>query len=159
MTDYDYDLGSHSFPVTTRSAEAQAWFDRGLLWCYGFNHEEALRCFERAAAADPECAMAHWGQAYAIGPNYNKDWEAFEPQELVDSVGSARAAVARAARRWRKRARTVERALIEALAARFPEDSRPEDCAPWSDAYAAAMREVYARHGDDPTSPRCSPRR
>jgi hypothetical protein len=25
--------------------------------------------------------MAYWGQAYAIGPNYNKDWEAFEPQE------------------------------------------------------------------------------
>jgi hypothetical protein len=79
--DYDYDLGSHSFPVTTGSAEAQAWFDRGLLWCYGFNHEEALRCFGRAAAADPACAMAYWGQAYAIGPNYNKDWEAFEPQE------------------------------------------------------------------------------
>ena len=96
MTDYGYDLGSHSWPVTTASAEAQTWFDRGLIWCYGFNHEEGLACFRRSAAADPGCAMAYWGQAYAIGPNYNKDWEAFEPQELVDSVGTAHAAIATA---------------------------------------------------------------
>ena len=148
VTDYDYDLGSHSFPVTTGSADAQGWFDRGLLWCYGFNHEEALRCFGRAAAADPACAMAYWGQAYAIGPNYNKDWEAFEPQELINSVGSAHVAVARAGE-LAEACSEVERSLIGALAARFPEDTPPEECAPWSDAYAAAMREAYSRHGDD----------
>ena len=67
MSDY-YDLGSYRRPVTTASPEAQTWFDRGLLWCYGFNHEEAVRCFERAAEADPGCAMAYWGIAYAVGP-------------------------------------------------------------------------------------------
>ena len=36
--------------------------------------------------------MAHWGIAYAIGPNYNKDWDAFEPEELIETVGAARAA-------------------------------------------------------------------
>ncbi len=41
MDEY-YDLGGHSFPVTTSSAEAQLWFDRGLLWTYGYNHEEAI---------------------------------------------------------------------------------------------------------------------
>lgn len=55
-----YDLGTFSRPVTTSSAQAQLWFDRGLAWAYGFNHEEAVACFE-AAAADPGCAMAHWG--------------------------------------------------------------------------------------------------
>lgn len=56
-----YDLGSHGRPVTTDSAEAQLWFDRGLVWTYAFHHEEAVACFEKAAAADPDCAMAHWG--------------------------------------------------------------------------------------------------
>ncbi|MCO5176251.1 MAG: tetratricopeptide repeat protein [Thermomicrobiales bacterium] len=68
MTDY-YDLGSHSRSITTTSPEAQRWFDRGLIWTYGFNHGEALRCFKRAIRADPSCAMAYWGVAYAGGPH------------------------------------------------------------------------------------------
>ena len=60
MTDY-YDLGTHGRKVTTSSAEAQVWFDRGLVWCYAYNHDEALRCFRRASELDPRCAMAQWG--------------------------------------------------------------------------------------------------
>ena len=93
---YEYDLGRYSRPVSTSSPDAQAWFDRGLAWSYGFNHEEAVRCFQRAVDADPACAMAHWGIAYAMGPNYNKDWVAFEPDELIEMVALARAAVERA---------------------------------------------------------------
>src|SRR4029077_7626280 len=95
MAEY-YDLGSYHRLVSTTSEEAQLWFDRGLVWCYGFNHEEAVRCFQRAVEIDPACAMAHWGIAYAIGPNYNKDWVAFEPAELADAVATAHAAVAAA---------------------------------------------------------------
>jgi tetratricopeptide (TPR) repeat protein len=78
MSDY-FDLGGYERRVTTSSAEAQVWFTRGLVWAYGFNHEEAAACFERAIEADPDCALAHWGLAYALGPNYNKPWEAFDP--------------------------------------------------------------------------------
>ena len=53
-----FDLGGYSFPVTTQATEAQTWFDRGILWTYGYNHEEAVTCFERAIDADPKCAMA-----------------------------------------------------------------------------------------------------
>ncbi len=95
VSDY-YDLGGFGRPVSTASEEAQVWFDRGLVWCYGFNHEEAVRCFQRAVELDPDCAMAHWGIAYAIGPNYNKDWVAFDADELVDAVATAHAAVAKA---------------------------------------------------------------
>ena len=56
-----FDLGGYGFPVTTQSTEAQTWFDRGILWTYGYNPEEAVTCFERAIDADPKCAMAHWG--------------------------------------------------------------------------------------------------
>ncbi len=62
MSDY-YDLGTHSCPVTTSSDQAQLWFDRGLVWTYGYNHEEAVVCFQRALEHDPDCALAHWGVA------------------------------------------------------------------------------------------------
>ena len=79
--DYRYDLGTYRRPVTTGSEKAQAWFDRGLAWSYGYNHEEAVACYRRALDADPGCAMAWWGVAYAAGPNYNKPWEAFDEED------------------------------------------------------------------------------
>ena len=54
----------------------------GLVWAYAFNHEEALACFERALAADPNLWVARWGIAYVVGPNYNKGWDAFDPVDL-----------------------------------------------------------------------------
>ena len=78
MADY-FDLGGYTRAVTTASTPARAWFTRGLLWAYAFNHEEAARCFERAIAADQDFALGYWGLAYALGPNYNKPWEAFGP--------------------------------------------------------------------------------
>ena len=56
-----YDLGSFHRAVTTASRDAQVWFDRGLTWCYAFNHEQAAECFNQAIAHDPTCAMAYWG--------------------------------------------------------------------------------------------------
>jgi tetratricopeptide (TPR) repeat protein len=143
-----YDLGAHSRPVSTASDEAQRWFDRGLVWCYGFNHEEAARCFERAATADPGLAMAHWGIAYAIGPNYNKAWDAFGADELADAVATARAEVATAAA-LATGATPVERALIDALGTRFATAGGDDDFAGRDAAYAAAMRDVYRRFPED----------
>ena len=48
--DYGYDLGTYSLPVRAATPEAQRWFDRGLNWTYGFNHEEAVVCFKKAIA-------------------------------------------------------------------------------------------------------------
>ena len=66
-----YSLGGFHREITTSSPDAQLWFDRGLALSYAFNHEEAIRCFEEAAEADPGCAMAFWGIGYASGPNIN----------------------------------------------------------------------------------------
>ena len=66
MTTY-YNLGSYSRPITTTSPLTQLWFDRGLIWCYGFNHEEASRCFHRALSHDPDCALAYWGIGIPAG--------------------------------------------------------------------------------------------
>ena len=66
-------LGSHRHPIATTSPEAQKLFDQGFTLVFAFNHEEALRSFQRAAELDPRAAMPHWGIAWAIGPNYNLD--------------------------------------------------------------------------------------
>ena len=154
MSDY-FDLGSYTRRVTTGAPAAQTWFTRGLLWAYGFNHEEAIACFERAVEADPGCVMAYWGLAYALGPNYNKPWEAFAPEEASASVSRARAALAAAEGRA-ERAAPVERALVGALASRYPvaglaaaELVADADGAAWNAGYAGAMREVYRAYPDD----------
>ena len=143
-----YDLGTYSRPVTTASAEAQRWWDRGLIWVYGYNHEEAIVCFEKALQADPGCAMAHWGIAYSIGPNYNKPWEAFEPDEKPEAIGMALKAVTAAAAAA-EMASPVERALIEAIAYRYPDDAAIDSFDPWNDAYADAMRRVHRDFSGD----------
>ena len=149
MSDYAYDLGSYRRPVTTRSAEAQAWFDRGLAWTYGYHHEEAIACFRRAIDADPGCAMAWWGVGYAVGPNYNKPWEAFDDEDAARSLETAHHAVARATELARD-GTAGERALIRALACRYPSPLPLDDMGPWNDEYAAAMRAVHAGHAGDP---------
>src|SRR5580658_535978 len=141
MSEY-FDLGSYAREVTTSSVQARRWFTRGLIWTYSFNHEEAASCFERAIEADPGCALAHWGLAYALGPNYNKPWEAFDPADLSSSVSRAftasQAAAARAAG-----ASPVERALVHAVAFRYPSAEPAGDCTAWNASYADAMRSVY----------------
>lgn len=143
-----YDLGTHTRPVTTSSPSAQTWFDRGLVWAYAFHHEEAISCFEAAAAADADCAMAYWGIAYALGPNYNKPWEFFEGEELARTVERAHAAVERAHAKA-DGATPVERALIRALRDRYPQAEAVEDLSVWNEAYADSMRAVHALAPDD----------
>ena len=147
MTAY-YDLGQYSRPVTTKSADAQAWFDRGLIWCYGYNHEEAVCCFRKAAEYDPSCAMAYWGVSYAAGPNYNKQWKAFDPIDLKRSLDTAHEA-ARQALELVDGASPMEQALIRPLAQRYPSNDPGEVTPIWNDEYANAMREVYRAHRDD----------
>ena len=148
-TQYDYDLGTCSFRVSTCSAEAQRWFDRGLVWCYAFAHEEAVRCFRRAAGHDPECAMAWWGIGYASGPYYNKPWEKFDPVDLATTLSAVRSAAREALDRIAS-TDPVERALIEALARRYPSSEPTGDFDRWNDDYADAMRDVYRSFPNDP---------
>src|SRR5689334_19285163 len=58
-------------PISTKNPLAQNFFDQGLRYIYSFNHEEAARSFQRATELDPNSAMAYWGIAEAVGPNYN----------------------------------------------------------------------------------------
>lgn len=151
-----YDLGSYHRSVTANNSEAQAWFERGLVWSYAFNHEESAACFERAIELDPECAMAYWGLAYALGPNYNKPWDFFEGRELETTVEKTHRAVKQAAETSQK-ASPVESAIIQALKFRYPRshlsDDEVSDVAAWkhvwNEDYAKAMGAVYHAYPSD----------
>ena len=134
MDGYDYDLGDYSSKITTSSEAAQVWFDRGLTWVYGFNHEEAIVCFQEALKADPSCALAYWGVAYAIGPNYNKAWEMFEPAEREQALATAHQAIADGLAL--ENCTDAERALLTALHQRYPTDPTIDDFDPFNDAFA-----------------------
>jgi tetratricopeptide (TPR) repeat protein len=143
-----YNLGSYSRPVETATAQAQLWFDRGLVWAYAFNHGEAISCFEKALNLDPSLALARWGIAYAIGPNYNKAWDAFDPVDLTVSLARARMELTLAAQ---THATPAEQGLIAALTTRFPTDN-PEDTEALESghtAYADAMLELSKAYPDD----------
>lgn len=150
MTNEYFDLGSYSRPITTHSAQCQTWFDRGLIWCYGFNQEEGARCFQRALEYDDECAMAWWGVAYGKGPFYNRVWEAFPPTDRAALIAECHQAVQRALQ-YSHHAAPVEQALIQALAQRYQceQVASDYDFSQWDDAYALGMQTAYAAFPTD----------
>lgn len=139
-----YDIDVYARRVTTASPDAQLWFNRGLVWTYAYFHDEAVACFERAIAADPSCAMAHWGVAYAAGPNYNMPWERRDRKMRAATAETCHRAT-QSALALVDKVTPFERALIEALPARYPQPvpDEVEVMRRWNDAYADAMRTVY----------------
>src|SRR5262245_44698993 len=83
-------LGEIHHPVSTTNTEAQRFFDQGLALVYGFNHDEAVRSFKRAAELDLSLAMAYWGVALALGPNINMPVDAEREKAAYDAVQKAR---------------------------------------------------------------------
>jgi tetratricopeptide (TPR) repeat protein len=134
-------LGDLHHPVSTTNAEAQQFFDQGLRLIYAFNHEEAARSFQHAAELDPTLAMAYWGVAEAVGPNYNDPASAERFRE-------AHAAIQKAVD-LSSGASTSEKAYIAAMAKRFPADPHA-DLHKAAEEYHDAMRQVMNQFPDDP---------
>jgi len=147
-----FSLGPYTRSISTRSDEAQTWFNRGLNWCYAFHHKEAIRCFEKTVEIDPDCAMGYWGIAYATGPYYNIPWAKMSPTgrpvAIATTHENALKAVEIAAASG---ASPVEQALCGALARRFQASAVDdlEILGQWDDDYADAMRAVYRDFPED----------
>jgi tetratricopeptide (TPR) repeat protein len=135
-------LDQYRYPISTRNAQAQRYFNQGLLLSYGFNHAEAARSFREAARLDPNCAMCYWGTALVLGPNINAGMD----KEAVPQAWEALQTAIRLSQRPSTSPR--EKALIQALAKRYT--SQPvEDRKPLDLAYAKAMRQVMKRYPAD----------
>ena len=133
-------LGDLHHPVSTSNPQAQQFFDQGLRLIYAFNHDEAGHSFQRAAELDPKLAMAHWGIAEAVGPNYNDPAsdDRFKAahdaiQKALDLSGNGSA---------------IEKVYIEAMAKRFPGDPKA-DRRKAAEDYRDAMRELVKQYPDD----------
>ena len=145
-----FDLGSYSRNVSTDCEDARSWFNRGLIWCYGFNQEEGVRCFEKVIEIDPDCAMGYWGIAYASGPFYNKPWEWYGEIERIDAIALCREYALKASK-LKAGAAPVEQALIDALCVKHPaaQAGSAVELEHWTQQYADAMRGVYSEFNDD----------
>ncbi|MEP2689830.1 hypothetical protein [Maribacter dokdonensis] len=129
------------FPVTTNDRLAQKYINQGMVLAYGFNHAEAARSFYYATKLDPDCAMAYWGFAYVLGPNYNAGMELDNYQRAYDAVQKAKELAS-------KNASQKEKDLINALSKRyvqFPVEDRSE----LDLEYSNALREVYNKYSYD----------
>jgi tetratricopeptide (TPR) repeat protein len=133
-------MGAYHHPIHTRSVEAQQFFDQGLTLYYGFNHDEAIRSFERAAELDPMSPMPWWGKALSLGRNYNRD----EEPELQKAAYQA----LQKALELAKNAPENERDYVTALAARYSADPAA-DHKKFAVAYKNAMGELMRHYPDD----------
>ena len=155
--DYPFQVVAHRPAFLAGSGDhagkgaAAEWCARGFGWLYAFNYEEAAHCFRAAAAADDAMALAWWGAAIAGGPFMNMPWDWFTDAEKAHTLPTCHAAVQQARQRSAG-APPVVRALIDALARRFPSPDVPSDTilAVWERAYADAMATVYGSFADDP---------
>ena len=135
-------LGKINFPVSTGNAEAQAYFNQGVGFAYGFNHAAAIASFRAAQRLDPDCAMCWWGEALAYGPNINAP--------ITPDANTLALKAMERAQQLSSRVTAPERALIMALGKRYSADPQAQR-ADLDGAYADAMLVVsrfYPQHDD-----------
>ncbi len=134
-------LGHHHHTISTKSPDAQRFFDQGLTLVFGFNHEEAARAFRRASELDPQSAMAFWGIALALGPCINlTDVDPPHEKAAYEAVQKALSLAPGGTIR--------ERDYIHALTTRYSPDPKV-DLRKLDAEYANAMRELSKRYPDD----------
>ena len=132
--------GDLHHPVSTSNPEAQKFFDQGLRLIYAFNHAEAARSFEQAAKLDPTMAMAYWGIAEAVGPNYNDPADPGRYKQAHAAIQKAGDLAVNAS--------PSEKAYIAAMAVRFPADPNADHRLS-AERYRNAMGDLVKQFPDD----------
>jgi hypothetical protein len=133
-------IGHVHWAVSTKNAEAQKFFDQGMNYLYGFNHESAVRSFQRATQLDPELAMGYWGASLALGPNINLDVDPDREKQGFDGIQAALAHSGHASAK--------ERALVAALEKRYSNDPKA-DLKKLAADYSVAMGALTKQYPDD----------
>jgi tetratricopeptide (TPR) repeat protein len=134
-------MGTLHHAIHTSNPEAQKFFDQGLTLVYGFNHEQAIRSFERASELDPAAAMPYWGKALALGPNYNADIDLEREKGPYATILKAKELAAAGPEN--------ERDYVSALARRYSDDPKA-DLKKLALDYANAMRDLAHKYPNDP---------
>jgi len=133
-------LDAVNYPITTSNPLVQRYFNQGMVLSYGFNHAEAARSFYYATKLDPSCAMAFWGYAYVLGPNYNAGMEDDNYERAYEAIQTAI--------KLATKVTAKEKALIETMALRYAKNP-PEDRLPLDIKYSKAMKVLYDTYPED----------
>jgi peroxiredoxin len=124
--------GNVTLKITTKSAEAQKFFDQGLGQLHGFWYFEAERSFRQAAALDPDCAMPYWGMAMANREN-NKRGRGFMAEAVKRKAGVT----------------PREAAWIDALDNYIGHDDKPRDDGQRRSQYVRALEDMVHDHPEE----------
>ena len=137
------EVGSLDFPTSARSEEAQRHFLRGVAILHSFGWKQAIEQFQAAQAAEPDFALAYWGETLSYnhplfggGPNLDEE----NPRAVLARLGPDRAA--RAARAPTDR----ERGFLEAVEVLWSEEGTYDERRV---GYMEAMGRLYDRYPDD----------
>lgn len=133
-------MGDLHHPVSTTNQTAQRFFDQGLTFVFGFNHDAAIRSFNRALEYDSNLAMAHWGIGLALGPNINLPVSAEAEKAAYDATQRAVALGANATQ--------PEKDYIQALATRYS-IAPNADLKALDKNYSEAMKRLVEKYPDD----------
>lgn len=128
------------YPITTKGTLAQRYFNQGMALAYAFNHAEAARSFHYATKLDPSCAMAFWGFAYVLGPNYNAGMEPDNYERAYEAIQKAKELSVNVSEK--------ERLFIDAMALRYSKEP-PEDRSQLDTQYSEALASLYDKYPND----------
>ncbi|MEO5860326.1 MAG: hypothetical protein ABIR33_15435 [Pyrinomonadaceae bacterium] len=136
----DDGLGGIDHSVTTKNADAQKFFNQGLMYLYAFNHAEAINSFRHAAELDPDMAMAYWGVALGLGSNYNITADKAQLTEAYSTLQKAMSLGGKTSE--------AERDYIAALSKRYSADAA-SDREKLGNDYTEAMKSLVGKYPDD----------
>ena len=84
-------VGNLSFP-TSAKPDAQRHFLRGVAILHSFGWKQAIAEFQLAQKAQPDFALAYWGESLCYNHPLNSQMDAKEPRAVLARLGSDRAA-------------------------------------------------------------------
>ena len=133
-------LGTVSFPNSGNEASQNDFLD-GVRLLHSFEWEDAAEAFQRAQAADPDFALAYWGEAlsHTGGHHYPPGQDMSKARAALLKLGKTRA------ERVAKASTDRERRYLESVHLLYG----PGDLQERSDAYEQALAELSAAYPDD----------
>lgn len=132
--------GNYKLKISDASDSAQFYFDQGLSMYYAFHSIEAIASFTKATHLDPDCAMAWYGKALAMGPTINYPNGYRPPSDAFEAAVKSQKLSANCT--------PIEKDLINAIQQRYSPDTTIS-IKQLRINYANAMQLVYAKHTND----------
>ena len=135
-------VGSLEFRTSTKSAEAQQYFLRGVAILHSFGWKQAIEQFQAAQELDPDFVLAYWGETLCYnhplfgGPTPDED----NPRAVLARLGSSRE------ERLEKAPTDREKGFLTAVETLWAREGTYDERRV---AYMEAMADLHERYPDD----------